>query len=78
MIRPPGAVKHPKTKEIKAGSAVALSLDQFQSMNLTLRLAITVLEGDRRANRIIVPIESHSKPFELRQPTHSCFVNPSR
>jgi hypothetical protein len=55
MIRPPGAVKDPKTEEIKAGSTIALSFDQFQAMHLALCLALTVFERERRAHRIIVP-----------------------
>jgi len=49
MMRLPGAVKDPQTKEIKAGSTIALAFDQFQTMHLTLRLAIAVFEREPRA-----------------------------
>jgi hypothetical protein len=55
MMRPPGAVKDSQAKEIEVRSTIALSLDQFQSMHLPFRLALTELERERRTHRIIVP-----------------------
>jgi hypothetical protein len=78
MIGPPGAVKYPEPKEIKVGSTVTLPFDQFQSMHLTFRLAITVFQRERRPNRIIVPIQPLRKATEFRQSTRFCFIDPAR
>src|SRR5258708_32433405 len=78
MIRPPGAVKHPQTKEIKVGSTIALPLDQFESMHLAFGLAITVLQRERGANRIIFAIKSLCKPTEFGKPNRFGFSDPTR
>lgn len=46
MMGASGAVKNAKAKEIKFGMAIALSLDQFESMHLTFRLAFMGGPGD--------------------------------
>ncbi len=42
LIRPPGSMKDPETKQIKLRSAIRLSLDEFQSKHHS-RAAIDVL-----------------------------------
>ena len=40
-------------------------------------LAITELQGKGCTNFVIVPIESHGKAFEFRQPTGFCGLDPA-
>ena len=70
-------MKHPKPKEIEAGSTIALPLDQFESMHLAFGLAITLLQRERGTHRIIVALEPLCKPTEFGQPTGFGFLDPA-
>lgn len=77
MMGASGAVKDTKAKEVKFGTAIALSFDQFESMHLAFSLALTVFVSERRPHCIVIPIKTHRKATEFGQPAGFGFFNPA-
>src|SRR6266536_2023405 len=74
----PRSMKHPQAKLLKAGSTIGLPFDQFQSMDLSLGLPVTVRGLKRAIDRVVIAIDACCQTTEFGDVTLLGFFEPSR
>lgn len=70
-------MKDPQAKLIKAGSTISLPFDQFEPMDLSLCLSITVGSFKCAMHRIIIAIDPSCQAASFRNAALLCFFEPA-
>src|SRR5215813_11165069 len=71
-------MQYPQTKLLKTGSAIRLPFDQFESMDLSLGLPVTVRGLKSAIDRVVIAINTRGQTPQLRNAALLRFFEPAR